>query len=96
MRAFNRTRSKAEALAAEHENVTVADSPADAGRAGTVISMVTDTPEVEEVLFGEDGAAEGLPEGGLAIDMSTIAPTASREIGGAPGRSRASPSSTRR
>jgi 3-hydroxyisobutyrate dehydrogenase-like beta-hydroxyacid dehydrogenase len=80
VRAFNRTRHKAEALATEHENVTVADSPADAGRTGTVISMVTDTPEVEHVLLGEGGAAEGLPEGGLAIDMSTIAPTASREI----------------
>ena len=33
------------------------------------------------MLLGDDGAAEGLPEGGLAIDMSTIAPTASRSIG---------------
>jgi 3-hydroxyisobutyrate dehydrogenase-like beta-hydroxyacid dehydrogenase len=81
VRAFNRTRSKAEALAEEHDNVTVADSPADVGRAGTVISMVTDVPDVEQVLLGEDGAAEGLRDGGLAIDMSTIAPAASREIG---------------
>ncbi len=33
------------------------------------------------MLFGPDGAAEGLGEGGLAIDMSTIAPSASRAIG---------------
>ncbi len=43
--------------------------------------MVPDVPEVEAVLLGEDGAADGLPEGGLAIDMSTIAPSASRSIG---------------
>ena len=36
--------------------------------------MVPDAPEVEEVLLGQDGAADGLGEGGLAIDMSTIAP----------------------
>jgi 3-hydroxyisobutyrate dehydrogenase-like beta-hydroxyacid dehydrogenase len=80
VRAFNRTRAKAEALASAHENVTVVDSPAEAGGAGTVISMVTDTPEVEQVLLGEGGAVEGLPEGGLAVDMSTIAPSASRTI----------------
>jgi len=79
--AWNRTPGKAEALASEHENVTVADSAAEAAaRAGVAISMVPDAPEVEQVLLGHGGAAEGLPEGGLAIDMSTIAPTASRSI----------------
>jgi 3-hydroxyisobutyrate dehydrogenase-like beta-hydroxyacid dehydrogenase len=42
--------------------------------------MVVDSPEVEAVLFGPDGAADGLEDGGLAIDMSTIAPSASRAI----------------
>ncbi len=79
--AWNRTTAKAQALAAEHEGVTVARTPAAAAQAGIVISMVPDSPEVEQVLFGEDGAAGGLPEGGLVIDMSTIAPTASRSIG---------------
>ena len=79
---WNRTREKAEALAAEHELVTVADSPAAAAEAaGTAISMVPDAPEVEAVMVGEEGAGEGLPQGGLAIDMSTIAPSASRRIG---------------
>ena len=80
VRAWNRTRSKAEDLAAEHGNVTVAASAAEAAAVGVVISMVPDSPEVEEVLLGAGGAVEGLPEGGLAIDMSTIAPTASRAI----------------
>ncbi len=79
--AWNRTRERAEELAGEFPNVTVAGSAAEAAAAGIAISMVPDVPEVEEVLLGSDGAAEGLPGGGLAIDMSTIAPTASRAIG---------------
>jgi 3-hydroxyisobutyrate dehydrogenase len=79
--AWNRTRARAEELAAEHGAV-VADTPAEAAAAaGIAITMVVDSPEVEAVLFGADGAAEGLSEGGLAIDMSTIAPSASRAIG---------------
>ena len=80
--AWNRTRARAEELAAEHDNVSVADSPAAAAaEAGVAISMVPDVPEVEAVLLGENGAVGGLEGGGLAIDMSTIAPTASRSIG---------------
>ena len=78
--AWNRTRERAEGLASEFDNVTVADTAAEAAAAGIAISMVPDVPEVEAVLLGPDGAAEGLPGGGLAIDMSTIAPTASRSI----------------
>ncbi len=78
--AWNRTRARAEELAAEHGAV-VADTPAEAAAAaGIAITMVVDSPEVEAVLFGPDGAAEGLSEGDLAIDMSTIAPSASRAI----------------
>jgi 3-hydroxyisobutyrate dehydrogenase len=77
---WNRTRERAEEFASEH-GAEVADSPAEAGaRARTAITMVPDTPEVEGVLLGEDGVAEGMAEGGLCIDMSTIAPTASRAI----------------
>jgi 2-hydroxy-3-oxopropionate reductase len=43
--------------------------------------MVPDVPEVEEVLFGEDGAVQSLERGALVVDMSTIAPTAARAIG---------------
>ena len=86
VRAWNRTPVKAEELAAEHGSISVAASAAEAAGAGVVISMVPDSPEVEEVLLGEGGAVEGLAEGGLAIDMSTIAPTASRAIGERLGR----------
>jgi 3-hydroxyisobutyrate dehydrogenase len=79
--AWNRTPDKAEHLAAQFPNVTVAASAAEAARsAGVAISMVPDVPEVQEVLLGAGGAVDGLPEGGLAIDMSTIAPTASRQV----------------
>ncbi|MDV3309647.1 MAG: 2-hydroxy-3-oxopropionate reductase [Cyclobacteriaceae bacterium] len=42
-----------------------------------VITMVPDSPEVESVLFGPDGVAQGMREGSLYIDMSTIAPAVS-------------------
>ena len=76
---WNRTRERAESFAEEHRGVEVAESPAEAARgADVVISMVPDVPEVEEVLFA---AADGMAEGTLAVDMSTIAPTASVSIG---------------
>jgi 3-hydroxyisobutyrate dehydrogenase-like beta-hydroxyacid dehydrogenase len=79
--AWNRTAARAEELAGEHDGVTVARTPAQAAaEAGVTISMVPDVPEVEQVLLGPDGAAEGLGDGDLAIDMSTIAPSASRSI----------------
>src|SRR3546814_20367242 len=39
-----------------------------------VIIMVPDTPQVQSVLFGEGGVAEGLSKGRLVIDMSSISP----------------------
>jgi 3-hydroxyisobutyrate dehydrogenase len=78
---YTRTREKAEAFAAEH-GARAAATPREAAEgAAVVITMVPDAPEVEEVLLGEQGAVHGLGEGGLVIDMSTIAPTAARAIG---------------
>jgi 3-hydroxyisobutyrate dehydrogenase len=79
---YTRTREKADKFAAEHDTATAAGSPREAAEgASTVITMVPDAPEVEEVLLGEDGAVHGLAEGALAIDMSTISPTSARAIG---------------
>jgi 3-hydroxyisobutyrate dehydrogenase len=79
---YTRTSEKADRFAAEHNNATAAASPLEAAeRASIVITMVPDAPEVEEVLLGDNGAVHGLAEGALAIDMSTIAPTAARAIG---------------
>jgi 3-hydroxyisobutyrate dehydrogenase-like beta-hydroxyacid dehydrogenase len=78
---YTRTREKAERFAAEY-GARAAATPREAAEgASTVITMVPDAPEVEEVLLGDDGAVHGLDEGALAIDMSTIAPTAARAIG---------------
>lgn len=45
-----------------------------------IILMVPDTPQVEHVLFGEGGVAEGLSKGKTVIDMSSIAPIATKEF----------------
>jgi 3-hydroxyisobutyrate dehydrogenase-like beta-hydroxyacid dehydrogenase len=78
---YTRTREKAERFAAEH-GARAAATPREAAEgASAVITMVPDAPEVEQVLLGDDGAVHGFEAGGLAIDMSTIAPTAARAIG---------------
>jgi 3-hydroxyisobutyrate dehydrogenase len=74
---WNRTRSRGEAT-----GLPVADTPAEASAAADVtITMVVDSPQVEEVLFGENGSSEGMRDGHVAVDMSTIAPTAARSLG---------------
>jgi 2-hydroxy-3-oxopropionate reductase len=45
-----------------------------AQKADVVITMVPDTPDVEKVLFGKDGVAEGLSAGKIVVDMSSISP----------------------
>jgi 2-hydroxy-3-oxopropionate reductase len=58
---------------------TRASSPAGVAAASdVVITMLPDTPDVEAVLFGQGGVAEGIREGSLVIDMSTIDPIATR------------------
>ena len=51
-----------------------------AENADIVITMLPDSPEVEEVVLGKDGVIEGLKQGSLFIDMSTIAPSKAKEI----------------
>ena len=54
-------------------------SPAEvAQQTDIVITMVSDTPDVEAVLFGDHGVAEGIRPGAIVVDMSTISPTATR------------------
>jgi 3-hydroxyisobutyrate dehydrogenase len=77
---FTRTREKAERFAAEH-GARAAATPAEAAEgADAFVSIVPDAPEVEEILFGDAGAAAALPDGAIVVEMSTISPTASREI----------------
>jgi 2-hydroxy-3-oxopropionate reductase len=49
-----------------------------AGKADVVVTMVPDTPDVEKVLFGAGGVAEGLRPGKAVVDMSSISPIETR------------------
>ena len=76
---WNRTRDRATGL--REAGATEADSPADVARASDiVVTCVSDTPDVEAILFGEGGVAEGAPRGQLVIDCSTISPSATRDF----------------
>ncbi|MDT7889652.1 MAG: NAD(P)-dependent oxidoreductase [Desulfurococcales archaeon] len=70
---YNRTRSKAEPL--RSLGVYIANSPKEvAERSDIVIAMVTDGPDVEQILFREDGVVKGARPGLVFIDMGTNSP----------------------
>jgi len=74
--AWNRTAGRAPEL--QELGVTTASTPAEAAASAEVVVVcVSDTPDVEAVLFGPDGVVEGAPSGTLIIDCSTIAPSGS-------------------
>ena len=76
---FNRTSSRA----AEHRQAgaVVCRDLAELGQScELVLICVSDTPDVEEVIFSPGGLAGALRPGGLVVDHSTISPTASRDI----------------
>jgi 3-hydroxyisobutyrate dehydrogenase len=74
IRVWNRTPGKDDDLVASGARRST--TPADAVRdAEVVITMVTDPPALEGVLFGPDGAAPAIPESATLIDMSTVGPT---------------------
>src|SRR5580704_4478176 len=49
-------------------------------KAEMIITMVPDTPDVETVLFGAGGVAEGLSKGKIVVDMSSISPLATKDF----------------
>jgi 3-hydroxyisobutyrate dehydrogenase len=80
-----RTAAKAKALAEEisskNGGVRAFERFSDVGKNSDVlVTCLPDSPEVEQVLFGSAGAAEGLASGSIAIDCSTIAAEAARAI----------------
>jgi 3-hydroxyisobutyrate dehydrogenase-like beta-hydroxyacid dehydrogenase len=79
---WNRSRDKAEALIAA--GMRWADTPrAVAERSEIVFSIVTDAAAVQAVALGSNGIVSGLRKGGVYLDMSTIAPEASRAVAAA-------------
>jgi 2-hydroxy-3-oxopropionate reductase len=60
---------------------TACGSPREAAEGSEfVVTMLPDTPDVEKVLFGERGVAEGLRAGSVVVDMSSISPAATRDF----------------
>ena len=77
--AWNRTPGRAGELG--DLGVHLRENPAAVAAASdVVITIVSDTPDVEAVLFGPDGVAAGAAPGSLVIDMSTISPSATRDF----------------
>ncbi|MEI6259017.1 MAG: NAD(P)-dependent oxidoreductase [Deltaproteobacteria bacterium] len=76
---YNRTASRASDLV--RAGARQAATPAEAAPgADFVISIVTDGPDVEQVLLGPDGAVHGAQPGAIFIDMSTISPETARNL----------------
>ncbi|MBD3205742.1 NAD-binding protein [Candidatus Bathyarchaeota archaeon] len=76
---WNRTASKMDPLV--EAGAKAAKNPKEvAQNSDVVVTIVTDSPDVEEVLLGSDGAFYGAKKGDVFIDMSTISPIATREI----------------
>ncbi len=77
---FVATRSKVPAVLTE-AGATACASAADVARhADVIFTMVPDTPDVEKVLFGKGGVAEGLSAGKTVVDMSSISPIETKQF----------------
>ncbi len=75
----NRTGNKEELLAAH--GAKRAASPREAAlEAEVIITSLSDTPDVEEVVPGDNGIIQGARPGAVVVDMSTISPDATRKI----------------
>jgi len=78
---YNRTRAKARWLV--EAGMREARSPREAAAAAEVtFSMVTDTAALEAVARGEDGVLAGIRKGTTWVEMSTVSPAGTRELGG--------------
>ena len=76
---YNRTRSKTRALGAE--GAAVAASPSEvAANSRMIITMVSDSPDVQEVVAGSEGVLDGIQSGSVVMDMSTISPQVERDL----------------
>ena len=77
---FVYTRSKVATEIAQSSAVQCASAAEVAQKADIIITMVPDTPDVDLVLFGENGIASGLSKGKIVVDMSSISPIATKEF----------------
>ncbi|WP_415259003.1 2-hydroxy-3-oxopropionate reductase [Thauera phenylacetica] len=77
---FTHTRGEIPAVLLEAGARPCASGAEVAHQADIVITMVPDTPHVEDVLFKPDGVAAGLSKGKLVVDMSSISPVATKDF----------------
>lgn len=76
---WNRTAARMDEFAAA--GAQTASSPAElAARCDVILVCVSDTPDVEEVLFGKNGVSAGIKSGALVVDHSTISPKKTIEM----------------
>ena len=77
---FTHTRGDTPAVLVEAGARPCASGAEVARQADIVITMVPDTPHVEDVLFKPDGVAAGLSKGKVVVDMSSISPVATKDF----------------
>ena len=78
---YNRSRDDVDTLLAEGEQFHAAASAREvAERTKAVITMLPDSPDVRDVVFGENGLLPVIANGHLLVDMSTIAPATAVEV----------------
>ena len=76
---WNRTRQKAETLG--REGAKVANSPQDAAaEVDVLLTIVSDPPALEQVLFGGNGALAAIRKGSVLVDSSTVSPALARHV----------------
>jgi 3-hydroxyisobutyrate dehydrogenase-like beta-hydroxyacid dehydrogenase len=79
---WNRTAAKAEDLA--REGAKLAANPREAAaQADVLVTIVSDPPALEDVLWGADGALDGLRRGSMLVDSSTVTPDLERRVAAA-------------
>lgn len=77
---FIHTRSKTPDYLIQEGAVRCASATEVAQKADIIFLMLPDTPDVEQVLFGANGVAQGLSKGKMVVDMSSISPIATKEF----------------
>lgn len=77
----NRSQAAVDELVAESDSIIAAGSPKEvAAQVDIVVTMLPDSPDVKQVVFGDDGLLAAMNKGDLLIDMSTIAPASAIEV----------------
>jgi 2-hydroxy-3-oxopropionate reductase len=77
---YNRTLKKAQELAEDGEAGVAANPKEVAENSDIIITMLPDSPDVRDVVTEQDGVLEGIEEGNLLVDMSTISPVVTEEV----------------